>query len=138
MSIFLAKLGHFFKVNWKTLLVALAAVIVMWNLQRAFKSKESQLTKQMDDLSKIHEDHMSKTREAYEKELAQRDKNIKQLSKDLNESKAEYDAYRREIENKKKVNIAKTTQTYKGDPKGLAQKVNSVLGFEVVLPKGVK
>lgn len=138
MPIFLSSLGNFLKVNWKTLLVALAAVIVMWNLRSTFKAKESQLLKQADDLRKIHEEHVSKTKEAYEKELAQRDKNIKQLSKDLGDAKAEYDAYRQDIENKKKININKTTQTYKGDPKGLAKKVNSALGFEIVLPKGAK
>jgi len=138
MQTFLSKVFDFVKSNWKTIVVIMASCIVMWQINKIFSNKESSLVKQMDDLKKIHNEQIEQIKSAYDRELDKKEKNIKQLNQDLQDSKDEYDRLKQDIEDKKKTNIINTTKTYRGDPKGLAKKVNSVLGFEVVLPQGAK
>lgn len=138
MQIFLSKFLAFLKNNWKTIVIAAASCIIVWQISKVFTNKETGLMKQMDDLKKIHDEQVTKLEDAYDKELLKKEQNIKQLNKDLQDSKDQYEYLRQGIEDKKKVNIANTTRIYKGDPKGLAQKVNSVLGFEIILPQGSK
>lgn len=138
MQIIFSKLLNFSKNNWKILIIVLASVIVVWQINRIFSARQRAMSSQIDEIKKIHEDQIAKIKDAYDRELEQREQNIKQLSNDLQDSKKEYDALKQEIENKKKINIVNTAKIYKDDPKGLAKKVNSVLGFEIVLPQGAK
>lgn len=129
------KLLSFLKKNWQTVLVFLAAVIVVWQVRSFFIKREDDLLNQMQEIDAIHKTEIDEIKKAYSKEKEQTEKNIKKLQEDLKSSEERYNSLLDELELKKKINIEKIVKTYKDNPVGLAKKVQDVLGFEIVMPE---
>jgi len=135
MSLFLIKLWEFTKKNWQALIVLAAAVIIVWQVRSFFISRENNLLKQMEDMKRIHDEEINSVKKAHEEERQRHDKNVKKLEEDLKTSQDKYDQTILELENKKKINVVKIVKKYGKDPAELAKKVQSITGFEIVMPE---
>lgn len=138
MKLILTRLWEVLRSHWKVLLVVVAAMIVAWQIRSFFAKRENDLLAQMEDLNKIHEEQLDKIKKAHDEERIRTEKNIKKLEEDLRISQQQYESALQELDNKKKINIAKTVTKYNDDPVGLAKKVQSITGFELVLQEGQK
>lgn len=138
MQLILIRLWEFLKSHWKVLIVSIAVIIVVWQIRSFFVRKENDLLVQMEELNKIHEEQLDKIKKAHDEERIRTEKNIKKLEEDLRISQQQYESALQELDNKKKINIAKTVTKYNDDPEGLAKKVQSITGFELVLQEGQK
>ena len=135
MSLFLVKFWEFTKKNWQALVVLTAAAIIVWQLRSFFISRENNLLKQMEDMKRIHDEEINSVKKAHEEERQRHDKNVKKLEEDLKTSQDKYDQTILELENKKKINVVKIVKKYGKDPAELAKKVQSITGFEIVMPE---
>jgi len=138
MKLILIRLWNVLRSHWKILLVVAAAMIVAWQIRSFFVSRENVLLTQMEELNKMHEEQLDKIKKAYDEERIRSEKNIKKLEEDLRTSQKQYESALQELDDKKKINIAKTVIKYNDDPLGLAKKVQSITGFEIVLQEGQK
>lgn len=142
MPLILSKLLSILKKHWQPILVGIAAVIVVWQIRSFFVKRENDLLRResalltkLDDIDKEHKIQIEKIKKAYEEEQKRREENIRRLEEDLKVSKEKYCILVKELEDKKRKNITKLVDDYKEDPKGLAEKVKKITGFELVLPE---
>lgn len=135
MALFLTKIWEFSKIHWRTLIVLAATLIIVWQLHNLFSNRQNILLKQMEDMKKIHAEEIDSVKKAYDEERQRHDKNVKKLEEDLRISQDKYDRAIQEFENKKKINVVKIVKKYGKDPVELAKKVQSVTGFEIVMPE---
>ena len=135
MSLFLIKIWQFTKTHWQTLVVLIAALIIVWQLRDFFTNRDSNLLKQMEDMKKIYAEEIDAVKKAFDEERLRHNKNVKKLEEDLQASQEKYDQSIQALENKKKINIVKIVKKYGKDPIELAKKVQSVTGFEIVMPE---
>ena len=89
----------------------------------------------MEDMKRIHDEEINSVKKAHEEERQRHDKNVKKLEEDLKTSQDKYDQTILELENKKKINVVKIVKKYGKDPAELAKKVQSITGFEIVMPE---
>ena len=135
MTVIFKKIWDLIKENWKSIIVSVASLIIAWQVYSFFSRKDADLLLQMESMQKIHNEELKKVKKAFEEEKIRHDQNIKKLEEDLRLSKEEYVKAQQEFENKKKINVAKIVKQYGEDPVGLAQKVQSVMGFQIIMPE---
>jgi len=135
MPVIFKKIWDLIKENWKSIIVSVASLIIAWQVYSFFSRKDADLLLQMESMQKIHNEELEKVKKAFEEEKIRHDQNVKKLEEDLRLSKEEYDKAKQEFENKKKINVAKIVKQYGEDPVGLAQKVQSVMGFQIIMPE---
>jgi len=135
MPVIFKKIWDLIKENWKSIIVSVASLIIAWQVYSFFSRKDADLLLQMESMQKIHNEELKKVKKAFEEEKIRHDQNIKKLEEDLRLSKEEYVKAQQEFENKKKINVAKIVKQYGEDPVGLAQKVQSVMGFQIIMPE---
>jgi hypothetical protein len=135
MPVIFKKIWDLIKENWKSIIVSVASLIIAWQVYSFFSRKDADLLLQMENMQKIHNEELEKVKKAFEEEKIRHDQNVKKLEEDLRLSKEEYVKAQQEFENKKKINVAKIVKQYGEDPVGLAQKVQSVMGFQIIMPE---
>ena len=135
MPVIFKKIWDLIKENWKSIIVSVASLIITWQVYAFFSRKDADLLLQMESMQKIHNEELEKVKKAFEEEKIRHDQNVKKLEEDLRLSKEEYVKAQQEFENKKKINVAKIVKQYGEDPVGLAQKVQSVMGFQIIMPE---
>jgi len=135
MPVIFKKIWDLIKENWKSIIVSVASLIITWQVYAFFSRKDADLLLQMESMQKIHNEELEKVKKAFEEEKIRHDQNVKKLEEDLRLSKEEYIKAKQEFENKKKINVAKIVKQYGEDPVGLAQKVQSVMGFQIIMPE---
>jgi len=135
MPVIFKKIWDLIKENWKSIIVSVASLIITWQVYAFFSRKDADLLLQMESMQKIHNEELEKVKKAFEEEKIRHDQNVKKLEEDLRLSKEEYVKAKQEFENKKKINVAKIVKQYGEDPVGLAQKVQSVMGFQIIMPE---
>lgn len=135
MSLILLKIWGYAKSHWQTIIIITATLVIFWQLRAFFANRENNLLKQMEDMKKIHSEEIDAVKKAFDDERQRHDKNVKKLEEDLKVSQDRYDRAIQELENKKKANIGEITKKYGKDPVELAKKVQSITGFEIVMPE---
>lgn len=141
----LNKVWLFLKAHWKPIVVGIAIVIISLQIRSFLVGRENDLLirersllSRLEDSDKDHNLQIQKIKNAYDEEKKRREANIKLLEEDLKSSKEQYCILVNALEAKKNMNITKIVKEYNEDPLGLAEKVNKVLGFEIVIHEGFK
>jgi len=123
------------KTYWKPIIVALSIAVVSWNIRNLFVDKQRNYQESIDEMKRIHAQQIEAINKAHEAERARHEKNVKKLEEDLKIAQHDYEAAIKELEDIKKINIRKIVATYGKDPTALAQRVQSLTGFVLVLPE---
>jgi len=129
------KSWNLLKSYWKPLIVTLAIVIVSWQIRNLFVDKQRNYQESIDEMKRIHTQQIETINRAHEAERVRHEKNAKKLEEDLKIAQHDYEAAVKELENIKKINIKKIVSTYGKDPTALAQRVQTLTGFVLVLPE---
>jgi len=135
MLLIFEKSWSLLKTYWKQLIVFIAIALVAWQVRNLFVDKQRNYQETISELKRIHEQQIEKINKAHEDEHARHEKNVKKLEEDLKIAQHDYEAAIKELEDIKKINIRKIVATYGKDPTALAQRIQTLTGFVLVLPE---
>jgi flagellar motility protein MotE (MotC chaperone) len=96
-----------------------------------------QKTSFIDDIKKIqdaHDEEVKRINAARDEERRQRLENERRLNNTLQIVQAQYDAARKELDDKKKKEVEQLVKDFGDKPEELAKKLSEVTGFIVILP----
>lgn len=143
MQHILFKIWSVLKKHWQPIIVAIAAIIVIWQIRSFFVNRENDLLQRerdlltkLEELDMDHKTQIEKIKNAYAEEQKRREENVRRLEEDLKNSKEKYCTLLKEFEEKKRRKINNIVKDYGEDPAGLAEKVKNATGFEILLPEG--
>lgn len=113
----------------------LAALIVMTILGYLFFRREQQsLADQFKKLQDSHDQEIKAIDDARIEEEKAHEANLKKMQDTLDAVQKQYDQQEKDLDDKKKAEIADLVKQYSDDPDTLAQKLSEATGFQVILP----
>lgn len=128
---FMIKLWLYVKKYWAY--VALAVAVVLGYL--FFKREQVDFSDQLKKIQDAHDEEVKKIEEARAEERRKHEENLKKLEATLAAVQAEYDDAKKDLDDKKKKEIADLVKQYGDDPATLAKKLGEATGFDVILPE---
>ena len=122
---------NFFKKHGATLLVVVAIAATASYL---FKRQSDSFIDQVKKIQDNHALEIQKIEQARAEERRQHEENQRKLEESLAAIQKSYDDAKRNLVEKKRVKTDEIVAEANGDPVILAQKLNKVTGFRIVLP----
>jgi len=99
-----------------------------------FRKQDVSFADQMKKIQDAHEAEMKQINDARAEEARQHAANQKQLEVALAAVQVQYDAAMKDLDAKKRAEVADIVKQYGDDPVALAQKLSEATGFTVILP----
>jgi septal ring factor EnvC (AmiA/AmiB activator) len=130
MPVFLVKLWLYIKKYWAyvALILGIIAAIVF------FRKEQLDFADELKKIQEAHDEELRKIEEAREQERREHEANLKRLQETLAEVQKHYDDAKKDLDDKKKKEIADLVKQYGNDPDELAKKLSEATGFTIVLP----
>ncbi len=120
----------FIKKYWELFLLLTGAFVALFLLRQ-------QKVSFMDDMKRIqdaHDEEVKRINAARDEERRQRIENERKLNNALQVVQAQYDAAKRELDDKKKKEVEQLVKEFGDRPEELARKLSEATGFVVILP----
>lgn len=120
----------FIKKYWELFLLLTGAFVTLFLLRQ-------QKVSFMDDMKRIqdaHDEEVKRINAARDEERRQRIENERKLNNALQVVQAQYDAAKRELDDKKKKEVEQLVKEFGDRPEELARKLSEATGFVVILP----
>lgn len=130
MSEFLQKAWLVVK-KWWGLIVLVAATILGYFF---FRRQEDSFADKFKKLQDSHDQEIKAIDDARIEEEKAHEANLKKMQDTLDAVQKQYDQQEKDLDAKKKAEIADLVKQYHDDPDTLAQKLSEATGFQVILP----
>lgn len=130
MVIFLQKAWAFAKKYWQIFALALGAIIAAI----VFREQSSSFVERLKDIQDAHDEEIKKIEAARAEERRQHEENEKKLRAALDAVQQQYDSAMKDLDDKKKKEIADLVKQYGDNPTELAKKLSAATGFSIILP----
>jgi len=130
----MAKFWAFVKAYWQLAVGFLIAVAGFF----IFTKQKSSFSDQLSDIKKAHEEEIKKINEAREEERKAHIENERKLNETLMSIQQQYEAAKRDLDEKKRKEIENIVKKWSDDPTELSKQLSEAAGFTVVIPTGGK
>jgi uncharacterized membrane-anchored protein YhcB (DUF1043 family) len=127
---FFLKAWAWLKKYWGIVALVVGAIIGAF----MFRKQETSFADQMKKIQDAHAAEMKQINDARLEEERQHAANEKQLQVALVAVQVQYDAAMKDLDAKKKAQVADIVKQYGDDPVALAKKLSEATGFTIVLP----
>jgi c-di-AMP phosphodiesterase-like protein len=129
--LFLKKLWAGVKEYWAIALLVLGAIVAFFLLRK----KDISFADRFNEIRDIHDKELETIQDVREEEQRQHEANRLKLEATLEVVQANYDDAMKELDSKKKKEIAEIVKQHKGNPDSLAKKLSEATGFKVIFPE---
>ena len=126
----LATFWAYVKKYWS--LVALIAGVIIGVI--FFRKEQIDFADNLKKINDAHDAEIKAIQEARAEEERQHQANLKKLQDTLDAVQAHYDDAKKDLDDKKKKEIADLVKQYGDNPDVLAQKLSEATGFTIILP----
>jgi septal ring factor EnvC (AmiA/AmiB activator) len=128
--IFLTTVWTYIKKFWQLALFVAGFIVVCV----FFKERDDDLSKKLKEIQDAHDDEMKKIDAARVEQQRQHEENEKKLRETLAAIQSQYEAAKKDLDEKKKQEIIDIVAQYGTDPDQLAVQLSNVTGFTIILP----
>lgn len=125
------KVWNWLKSNW--FIVAVAAIVVV--IFAGIATKTQSLTKILEETNKRHQKEIEDITASHERDIKARDEAINKYQESLQRIEEEYEAAKKELDNRKTETVIKIIRETGGKPEELAKALSNTTGFIVVPAK---
>lgn len=119
-----------FKKYWQMLVLIVGAVVGVM----LFRRQESGFSSDLKLIRDAHDNELKQIRDARDEEKRQHLENQKRLEVALATIQEQYDAAKKDLDQKKKREIEDIVKQYGENPVELAKQLSSITGFSIILP----
>lgn len=113
--------------------VTLAVLIAIWILFR--RNNENVIADKLKSIQDAHDEELKKINSIREEERKQHVENEAKLKQTLESIQMQYESAKKELDDKKKQEIANIVKKFANDPVALANRLSESTGFTVILPE---
>lgn len=127
----LDKIKVFFKRSWGFFVAGTGIVLSL----AFFRKKIDHYENIMQKLHESHQKELNDIKAAREEERKKYEENEKKYQERMAIIEKEYDAAKKQLDDKKREEVGKIVKKYGGKPDQLAQKLSEVTGFKIIMPE---
>lgn len=118
------------KKYWSLALLIVGGVVAFF----IFRQREISFANEYKKIKDAHDEELKRIQEARAEEKRQHEENQRKLEAALAAVQQQYAEAKKDLDAKKKREIAELVKQYSDDPMALAQKLSEATGFTIVMP----
>jgi len=126
----LEKIKNFFKNSWGYIVAGIGLIFGL----TLFRKKVDHYENIVQKLQESHQKELDEIKKARDEERKKYEENEKKFQERMAAIEKEYDTAKKELDEKKRKEIAGIVKSYGNQPDKLAQRLNDVTGFKIILP----